>query len=478
MKHCPAADCPFALRHKRAAEYTDDAVRCSDCSAALAEGPAPPPVVGTRQKTTRRPPWRRLAVTLAVPAAMWGAQQISLPGVDFDPSMMRYFRDVPRSLASILSMGIVPFLSAAVLVELAALIVPGWRSMRIDPDGRRRLGRASLIVGVVIAAIHAFLIARQLEYLAREPGLAFRTTCALTLVAASCVLVLLAWLVDRHGLGNGFSIVIACALGPSLWDLGRAVVYGLYGETMTPLALVLLLGTLGFLVVATIMVLDAHRGWLAFLRGPGPRRPALRLPASGTAPLELAATLLLLPATIASYTGFASGLAMKIVPGTRLYLFAELAILVAGTALFAWLFNRGAEPTLRAQLPSAWLRSALYLALLVLGMAFLTHTVHVAVPLGSILLAVGTAVALDLVREWRAFGEHPDLVAVWPLHRIYTLDAALLTLERANIYVHPRGAHHRTLLQFFGPYVPITLMVPAANADSATRILSSWASAG
>jgi preprotein translocase subunit SecY len=477
VKYCPAANCPFALRHKRAAEYTDDAVRCSDCNTALADGPAPPRVVRAREKTTRRAPWRRLLVTLAVPAAMWGVQQISLPGIDFDQSMMRYFRDVPRSLASILSLGIVPFLSAAVLVELAALIVPGWRTMRIDPDDRRRLGRATMIVGVLLAAIQAFLIARQLEYLAREPGLAFRTTCAITLVAASCVLVLLAWLVDRHGLGNGFSIVIVAALGPSLWDLGRALVYGVYGETLAPVAIVLLVGTLGFLVVATIMVLDAHRGWLAFLRGPGPKRPALRLPASGTAPLELAATILLLPATLASYTGFGADVAMKIVPGTRVYLFAELALLVAGTALFAWLFNRGAEPALRAQLPSAWLRSTLYLALLVLGMAFLTHSVHIAVPLGAILLAVGTAVALDLVREWRAFGEHPDLVAVWPIHRIYTLDSALATLERASIYVHPRGAHHRTLLQFFGPYVPITLMVPAPSADEARRVLSSWAQA-
>ena len=471
MKHCPAADCPFALRHKRAAEYTDDAVRCSDCGAALADGPAPPPVVRAKERVQRRPPWRRLAITIAVPAAMWAAQQITLPGIDLDQPY-RYLRDVPRSLASIFSVGIVPFLSAAVLIELVALIVPPWRAMRIDPDGRRKLGRASLIAGVLLAAVQSFLLARQLEYFAREPGMAFRATCALTLIAASCALVLLAWLVDRHGLGAGFSVVIAAALVPVLWDLGRTAVYGVYGEVLTPLTLVLLAGTLGFLVVATIMVLDAHRGWLAFLRGPGPRRPALRLPASGTAPLELATILLLLPATVASWTGLGADLAMKIVPGTRGYLFTQLALVVGGTALFAWLFNRGAEPQLRAQLPSAWLRSALYLALLVLGMAFLTHTVHVAVPLGAVLLAVGTAVGMDLRREWRAFGEHPDLVGVWPIHRIYTLDAATLALERANIFVHPRGAHHRTLLQFFGPYVPITLMVPAAHADEAKRILS------
>jgi preprotein translocase subunit SecY len=476
MKHCPAADCPFARRHKRAAEYQDIAVRCSDCDGTLADGPAPPPPAADRKARRHGAPWRRLAISLAVPAALWAASQVVLPGVDLDrqPYYWRSTDSVPRSTVSIVALGILPFLSAAVLVELVALLVPGWRELRIrGPEGRRKLARATLILGIVVATVQGFLVTRTIEaYGIAEGGLSFRLTATTTMVAASCAIVMCTWLIDRHGLGNGFSIVIAASVGPALWDLGRVFTYGLYGETLTLFSLLVVLATLGLLVVATIMVLDAHRGWLAFLPGRTPlRRIALRLPASGLAPLELALVLLGLPMMIATYTPLDVTLAHKISPGGAAFVIAEIFLIIGGTLLFTWLFNRGAERALRTQIPTAWVRSALYLSLLTLGITFLRLTMHIAMPLQATMLAVATAVTMDLVAEWRAWQAHADLVAVWPIHRVYTLDAAVGALERAGIFTYPRGAHHRTLLQFFGPFVPITLMVPSARADEADRIL-------
>jgi hypothetical protein len=67
---------------------------------------------------------------------------------------------------------------------------------------------------------------------------------------------------------------------------------------------------------------------------------------------------------------------------------------------------------------------------------------------------------------------HPDLVSIWPEQRPYAAHAARTILEQANIFVLLRGIHHRTCLQFFGPYVPIDIMVPAAYADQAVSLVN------
>jgi len=62
---------------------------------------------------------------------------------------------------------------------------------------------------------------------------------------------------------------------------------------------------------------------------------------------------------------------------------------------------------------------------------------------------------------------------VWlPEHRVYAAHAVQILLREAGIFVLLRGLHHRTCLQFFGPYVPIDVMVPAAYAEQARSLLN------
>jgi hypothetical protein len=60
---------------------------------------------------------------------------------------------------------------------------------------------------------------------------------------------------------------------------------------------------------------------------------------------------------------------------------------------------------------------------------------------------------------------------VWPEHRPYAIAAAREALAAAEIAVYARGERFRTLLQFGGPFVPIDLMVPRADAKRAAEIL-------
>ena len=95
----------------------------------------------------------------------------------------------------------------------------------------------------------------------------------------------------------------------------------------------------------------------------------------------------------------------------------------------------------------------------------------VAAAAGGRLGVVVTAVIMDVVGEWRA-RHGRELRSVWPLHRVYAVDPALARLAAAGITAYPRGVYLRTLLQFFGPWVPVELLVPEDRAAEAEALLT------
>jgi hypothetical protein len=94
----------------------------------------------------------------------------------------------------------------------------------------------------------------------------------------------------------------------------------------------------------------------------------------------------------------------------------------------------------------------------------------VAVPI--LPLVALAALVLDVIGEWRARLARRDLVPVWPIHLAHQVDRALAALAEAGIPAHARGRHYRMLFQFFAPYVPVMVHVPAASVDEARRILA------
>jgi hypothetical protein len=89
-----------------------------------------------------------------------------------------------------------------------------------------------------------------------------------------------------------------------------------------------------------------------------------------------------------------------------------------------------------------------------------------------VLMVVLTALILDLIAEWRFRRLFPRASSAWPIHRVHAVAPALVVLERAGIPAHPRSLRQRTLYQFFGPEVPIDLMVPAEKLEEARALLA------
>jgi preprotein translocase subunit SecY len=110
-----------------------------------------------------------------------------------------------------MALGLKPLLLAYVVVEFAALLVPVWRPLRVGgPAGRTKLHQAALMVGMVLALFQAIFFTLWLERmgLITNYGAGFRIVTTLTLLGATAILIALAWIVDREGLGSGFSVLL------------------------------------------------------------------------------------------------------------------------------------------------------------------------------------------------------------------------------------------------------------------------------
>jgi len=153
-------------------------------------------------------------VTLAALAVYRIGSWVPLPGVDIrqllTPEMV-HSSAIPR--LSIVALGVVPFLSALMLVEAAMIAVPrlrAWSTAR--PERRVQIDGWAFVVALAMAAYQANGIAVALEQihgLVAAPGLGFRAGVVTSLVAGSAFLLWVASLITRWGIGSGFWVLVA-----------------------------------------------------------------------------------------------------------------------------------------------------------------------------------------------------------------------------------------------------------------------------
>jgi hypothetical protein len=386
----------------------------------------------------------RLLITLLAPLIAWAVGFLRLPGLADFPMP----RGSSAESVSIVALGLLPALSGYVTVELVAAAVPRWRTLRTGgPVERLKLRRASLALTMVLAVVQAYFISR---WLASNPWFTVEVSPLViiaTLVGGTGFLLALAWLVDRWGLTSGFSALLVL---PSAQELWRLLWLRPEEDVLTPFALVLVAAIfLGF-AGATVWILT--------------KPSQQRLPVCGLVPLPVAHGFLVAAGWAGMYLHFVVP-SQASLPGALLY--------VALVALQGLAYGRRfARPAARFGLTDvgADVRVSIFYVVWMSLPWLLLLKIPVAVD--AFAVATGVAVVLDLAAELRARRKEPTLVDVWPLHEVALVGPALAALEKAGIFAHARAVHHRSLLQLFGPFVPIDLYVPAARAEEAQEILA------
>ena len=247
---------------------------------------------------------------------------------------------------AILSLGIMPYISSSIIMQLATSMVPSLEALKKEGEaGRRKINQYTRYGTVLLATVQAYGIAAGLEGqgLVLDPGAFFRASAVITLVGGTMFLMWLGEQITARGIGNGISLVIFIGIIAELpGALAQFFEQGRIGQINT-LVIIGVLLLAGGVIYAVVYVERAQRRILIqyprrqvgtkMFGGESSHLP-LKLNTAGVIPPIFASSLLLLPTTIATFaagggdTGVLGSVAALLGRGQPLFLviFASLIV--------------------------------------------------------------------------------------------------------------------------------------------------------
>ncbi|MFO1037976.1 MAG: preprotein translocase subunit SecY [Geminicoccaceae bacterium] len=276
---------------------------------------------------------RRIWFTLGCLIVYRLGTYIPLPGID--PAVMAQIFQQQRggilgmfnmfaggALArmSIFALGILPYISASIIMQLMTAISPQMEALKKEGEtGRKRINQYTRYLTVILAAAQAWGLAIGLEGMSGPAGSAvinagwfFRATTVITIVGGTMFLMWIGEQITARGIGNGSSLIIFVGIIAglpgalaSILELGRT-------GALSPLVIVFLLVMAVGIVAFVVFMERAQRRILVqypkrqqgnrVLGGESSHLP-LKLNTSGVIPAIFASSLLVLPATIGGFAG-------------------------------------------------------------------------------------------------------------------------------------------------------------------------------
>lgn len=265
--------------------------------------------------------------------------------------MFNMFSGGALSRFTIFALGIMPYISASIIMQLATIAVPQLEQLKKEGDaGRRKITQYTRYGTLVLALFQAFGISAALQAqpgLVPHPGAMFQMTTVITLVTGTLFLMWLGEQITERGLGNGISLIIFAGIAAGLPSaIGNTLEMARTGAFSIPLVLFLVIG----IVAITALVVFVERGQRKILVNYAKRQVGnkvygaqsshlpLKLNMAGVIPPIFASSIILFPATLAGWFGSGSNMAWlkdisdKLSPGQPIY------VLLYATAIVFFCF--------------------------------------------------------------------------------------------------------------------------------------------
>ena len=237
-------------------------------------------------------------------------------------SLFNMFSGGALSRFSIFALGIMPYISASIIMQLMSYVVPSMEALKKEGEaGRRKITQYTRYGTLGLAIFQSMGIALALESsagLVNAPGVVFRVTAMVSLTAGTMFLMWLGEQITERGLGNGISIIIfsgiAAGLPSSIGGLLELVRTGAM-SIIIALLIVVLVGLVTYFVVFVergqrkILVNYARRQVGNKVYGGQSSHLPLKLNMAGVIPPIFASSIILLPSTVVSW--FSTGESMN-----------------------------------------------------------------------------------------------------------------------------------------------------------------------
>jgi preprotein translocase subunit SecY len=252
---------------------------------------------------------------------------------------------------TIFALNIMPYISASIIVQLLTAVSPQLEALKKEGEsGRKKLNQYTRFGTVGLAAVQAYGIAVGLEGLrgslgsaVTDPGMFFRLVTVITLTGGTVFLMWLGEQITARGVGNGISLIIFAGIVANLphalvalLELGRT---GAISTVTIIFFFVMAIVVIGFIVFMEraqrrILVQYPKRQQGNKMFGGEASHLPLKLNTSGVIPPIFASSLLLLPATLASFNAVAGGtgilaeITAYLAHGRPLYMLLYIALIV------------------------------------------------------------------------------------------------------------------------------------------------------
>jgi preprotein translocase subunit SecY len=248
------------------------------------------------------------------------------------------------SRATVFALGIMPYISASIIFQLAGGIVPSVSKMQKEEEGRKKLTQWTRYMTVFISLSQAYtftLFTESIPGAVPDPGFASRIVMVTTLTCGAIFVMWLGEQITEQGIGNGMSLLITVSILERVWPATLQLInFIMDGVVSVPGAIILvavLVGAMGSVVGMTIAARRIPIQIPRKVMGRGRVREGqksfipIRLITAGVMPIIFAQTLIIVPGTLAQFTKnpTLTEIANFFVPGNWAYdvTFAALIVL-------------------------------------------------------------------------------------------------------------------------------------------------------
>ena len=262
-------------------------------------------------------------------------------------NLFNMFSGGALSRFTVFALGIMPYISASIIMQLMTYVVPTFEQMKKEGQtGQRKITQYTRYGTLALALFQSFGIAVALEAsqgLVIAPGWGFRMTAVISLTAGTMFLMWLGEQITERGLGNGLSILIFAGIAAGLPSAVRGL-----PELVRPgaMSIIVALFIVALVCVVTYFVVFVERGQRKILVNYARRQVGnkvyggqsshlpLKLNMAGVIPPIFASSIILLPATVVGW--FSAGDSMRwlkdiaatLTPGQPIYVMLYAAAII------------------------------------------------------------------------------------------------------------------------------------------------------
>ena len=303
---------------------------------------------------------RRLIFLLLALVVYRVGAHIPVPGID-PAQLQQFFKGQEGGILNLINMfsggalsrftifalGIMPYISASIIMQLLAYVVPAFEQMKKEGEsGRRKITKYTRYGTLGLALFQTMSIALALESspgMVLVPGFGFRVTTVVSLTAGTMFLMWLGEQITERGLGNGISILIFAGIAAGLPNAVGGLLELVRTGAMNVLVAIIIVAVV---VLVTYFVVFVERGQRKILVNYARRQVGnkvyggqsshlpLKLNMAGVIPPIFASSIILLPATLVSWlsTGdsmrWLKDMAGMLTPGQPIYVMFYAAAIV------------------------------------------------------------------------------------------------------------------------------------------------------